>query len=76
MQTCVRCRGQRKLFKVGGGYSLVNMGGESVTCPLCMGSGTMKTFAEKLAKPEPTSDDDVKEKKRGRPKKIDETKVQ
>jgi len=39
---CFRCSGRKKVFKSGKGYSLVDMGGEKVDCPLCGGSGKIK----------------------------------
>ena len=42
MKRCFRCRGQKKLFKIGAAYSLVNTGGKSVDCPLCMGKGEIE----------------------------------
>lgn len=50
MQICVRCRGAKKMYKVGSAYSMIDCGGEKVTCPLCSGTGQMKTFAERSAK--------------------------
>jgi len=36
---CFRCNGAKKMFRKGGGYSLVDSGGEHVDCPLCDGKG-------------------------------------
>lgn len=36
---CFRCQGAKFMFRVGGGYSAVDMGGEKVSCPLCTGTG-------------------------------------
>lgn len=38
-QRCIRCNGLKFMYKVGGGYSRINMGGEKVKCPLCRGEG-------------------------------------
>lgn len=45
MIRCFRCSGQKTVFKFGigdGGYTLVDMGGEKVDCPMCMGSGMIE----------------------------------
>lgn len=39
---CARCHGRTKVYKLNGGYSLVDMGGTEVECPLCMGEGYTK----------------------------------
>lgn len=36
---CFRCRGRKKMYKVGGGYTTTDTGGPEVTCPLCDGEG-------------------------------------
>ena len=45
---CVRCKGRKKIFKVGNAYSYTNMGGVSVDCPLCLGTGYMPTIEEAI----------------------------
>lgn len=46
---CVRCGGRKELYKVNGAYSHLDMGGQKVKCPLCMGTGRMKI----MTMPEP-----------------------
>lgn len=48
MIRCVRCKGRKKLYKVGGAYSYADTGGEKVDCPMCLGSGTTKSLADAL----------------------------
>ena len=36
---CPRCSGRKTIFKNGSGYSLVDLGGVSVECPMCLGVG-------------------------------------
>lgn len=36
---CYRCCGRKKVYKMMGGYTLENCGGEEITCPLCKGEG-------------------------------------
>lgn len=38
---CMRCKGRKKMYKMGSGYSLVNTGGVIVDCPMCLGQGTI-----------------------------------
>lgn len=66
MSYCVRCNGQKFVFKVGGGYSLKNSGGKKMKCPLCMGSGE-KIILEK-------SIDDIKNTLNKKESKHDEAK--
>ncbi len=56
MRICFRCGGRKKLYKVGAGYSYTNSGGALVQCPLCQGTGLIKTLDEavELIKSEPT----------------------
>jgi hypothetical protein len=44
MVRCIRCQGRKKLYKMMGGYSFTNCGGELVTCPMCAGKGEIKNF--------------------------------
>lgn len=46
---CFRCNGAKKLYKVSGGYSAVNMGGVLVDCPLCLGVGQIDMGADPKA---------------------------
>jgi hypothetical protein len=48
MMRCFRCDGRKKMFKINSGYTLVDMGGVSVSCPLCMGEGVIKTLEEAI----------------------------
>lgn len=45
-QVCMRCRGRKKLFRLGttNVYSFTDSGGVLVTCPMCQGNGTVKTL--------------------------------
>ena len=66
MKPCVRCRGRKELYKVANIYSYTNTGGVKTKCPLCLGSGEMKSIdeaIEEIREKKPTG------KKRGRPKK-------
>lgn len=69
---CLRCRGLKKMFKLGNGYSEVDAGGISVDCPMCLGIGTVKTLESVLKEIENKDVKDVEEpkiiKKRRRPK--------
>lgn len=44
MIRCVRCKGRKKLFKVGNIYSYTNTGGVEVNCPMCLGEGQTKSL--------------------------------
>ena len=46
---CVRCKGQKKMFKVNSVYSHTNTGGIQVECPLCMGAGFTKSIEDSIA---------------------------
>jgi phage FluMu protein Com len=48
MIRCVRCKGRKKIFKMNGGYTYVNMGGVQVDCPMCLGTGQTKSITEVL----------------------------
>jgi hypothetical protein len=41
---CMRCRGRKKIYKVRNIYSYTNTGGILVDCPMCVGSGRVKTL--------------------------------
>lgn len=45
---CVRCKGRKKIFKVGTAYSYTNTGGVQVDCPLCLGTGYAPTIEEAI----------------------------
>lgn len=45
---CMRCHGRKKIYKMGAGYSHVDIGGVKVDCPMCLGSGVVKTIEEAL----------------------------
>lgn len=36
---CWRCKGRKKVYTVGAGYSLQDCGGPEIVCPLCNGEG-------------------------------------
>ena len=46
---CPRCGGVRKVYKLGGGYTLTNTGGVHVVCPMCNGNGSVPSMDEALA---------------------------
>lgn len=48
MIRCYRCGGAKKLYKVGGGYTMVNNGSPLIDCPLCLGKGEIKPLEEVL----------------------------
>ncbi len=46
---CPRCAGLKKVYKIGkgdGGYSQVNSGGLLVSCPMCLGEGSIKKLED------------------------------
>lgn len=43
---CIRCQGRKKLYKINSCYSHVNTGGVLVNCPMCLGTGSMKSSQE------------------------------
>lgn len=43
---CMRCRGRKQIYKVGSGYSFVDMGGLKVDCPMCKGEGMIESLEE------------------------------
>lgn len=43
---CMRCKGRKKMFKFGSGYSIMNNGGKQVDCPMCLGAGKIKPLSE------------------------------
>jgi hypothetical protein len=51
-QVCFRCDGRKKIFKIGGGYSHIDMGGQQVDCPMCLGCGSIKTLEAALEEKE------------------------
>lgn len=44
MRRCFRCKGRKKMFKLGSAYSHTNTGGNEVDCPLCLGEGIIETI--------------------------------
>lgn len=46
MIRCYRCAGSGKVYKIGGGYSQVNIGGEHISCPFCSGCGKIEKLSE------------------------------
>lgn len=46
MVLCLRCRGRKKMYKMGSGYSTENTGGPHVNCPLCLGVGKIKKLSQ------------------------------
>jgi len=49
MKRCPRCLGQKKMYKMGNGYSAANCGGPQVDCPCCAGVGSIKKLEATLA---------------------------
>lgn len=47
MKRCIRCAGKCDVYKVGGGYTQVDMGGKKVKCPLCLGTGSVDLSKKK-----------------------------
>lgn len=45
---CIRCRGRKKIYKVGKIYSYTNTGGVEVNCPMCNGEGNIKNIRDGL----------------------------
>lgn len=45
---CPRCRGQKSMYKINGGYSAANTGGVKVDCPMCLAEGVVATLEKKL----------------------------
>lgn len=43
---CVRCHGRKKIYKVGSGYTLAEMGGVKVDCPLCNAEGWIEPLVQ------------------------------
>lgn len=84
MRICFRCSGRKKVFKMGNGYTLTQIGGIETNCPLCKGTGKIDVLkpkktkisdvAPKLTKEmEPTQIGETVvrvKKKPGRPKKV------
>lgn len=61
VKRCMRCRGQKKVFKIGSGYSRIDTGGVEVDCPLCQGDGSVKIpELKKAGRPKKTALNDDK----------------
>jgi len=45
---CMRCKGRKILYKVGGAYSFLDTGGILVNCPMCSGEGKIKSLEDAL----------------------------
>lgn len=45
---CVRCKGRKKLFKVGQVYSYTNTGGVEINCPMCLGEGLTASLSDAI----------------------------
>lgn len=77
MIVCLRCDGRKKIYKIGGGYSFVNIGGQLVNCPMCNGEGKHKTAEAALKEIEEIKDGEEKSGKgSGGAKKKDRKAVQ
>lgn len=57
---CVRCHGQKYMYKINAGYSAIDCGGIKVECPLCIGIGF---FDEEEARKELSKKTKVSSKK-------------
>lgn len=42
---CMRCKGRKKMYKVGSGYTRENTGGKKIDCPMCLGVGKIKPIS-------------------------------
>jgi hypothetical protein len=62
MIRCVRCKGRKKLFKMGSIYSYTNTGGIEVKCPMCLGEGHTLSLAEAIKEAKPITGKNKKEK--------------
>lgn len=40
-RVCIRCKGRKKLYKTGGGWTFENTGGVLTSCPMCNEAGTI-----------------------------------
>jgi hypothetical protein len=69
MKRCPRCLGQKKMYKMGSGYSSTNSGGPQVNCPCCLGEGWIKTLEAAVADLNSSSPLKSENSKRTRPKK-------
>lgn len=58
---CIRCEGRGQMYKLGNGYTHTNMGGELVTCPLCMGKKKIEPLSVVVNETESEKDDGEKE---------------
>lgn len=48
MAYCPRCLGRKSVYKIGGGYSLEDMGGVLIDCPLCKGTGKFTSLGDEI----------------------------
>lgn len=48
LKMCTRCRGNKKMYLINGGYTSADFGGKQVDCPCCLGTGRMKSNDEVL----------------------------
>lgn len=49
LRRCIRCKGRKKMYKVGGAYSFTNTGGVEVKCPMCLGEGSIKKLEKAVS---------------------------
>jgi len=56
---CKKCRGYKKMYKSGKGYSLSNIGGQLVDCPDCLGKGEVKDLEIKVINPSKEYSDNI-----------------
>ena len=49
MMRCLRCKGRKKMFKIGSAYSHLDTGGKEIKCPMCLGEGKVKTLENVIA---------------------------
>jgi len=75
---CMRCKGRKILYKVGGAYSFLDTGGILVNCPMCSGEGKIKSLENALSDDFVTVEEvdleTFKGNKRGRKKKTEQRK--
>ena len=43
---CMLCYGRKKVYKLGGGYTHVDMGAPEIQCPECKGTGVRKAVTK------------------------------
>lgn len=67
LMRCPRCKGCKKMYKVGSAYAHTNSGGVEVTCPMCNGIGKAQTLNQALKEITHGKEDLKKRRKRASP---------